>query len=1463
MYNAFVPKTGFIEKVYLNIFLPKEKIVELLSTLDFSTNTHYTIVKSRSTMYEIYVEQYDGHIRIKFAYPSYPGSTSSFHDTLFDAIVNNYKETNGFNMELIGEDGSVVFNEEAYPYETHNPYANEQLVDIFSIKSFNENNLVNKVRGLEFGLENTYTKEEIDKLKDKLGELDFAQPIRENEYIEKVYVNTSLTHEEIVEIFDELEISSGYSYYLYVSEDGKKQISLDLDSYIMRYYQSGMPTNYFYMNKSFTEDFVNNSNGIIEINAKNRKSNDIEHFVQNKKLTRLFSTTPIFGFSSLEEKIDNLEKTKSNKSEVYTKLEVDGKIEEINGQLVLKANSSDVYTRTEINNLLANFSSLDIEVVTTLPTTNISTTTIYLKPLTTSATQNVYEEYIYINNKWELIGTTQVDLSNYYKKSETYSKSEVDNKVNSKVEVSTFNEVLQGATQEIININKKVVDVEQRIDVGSVTENGAIPNSGTVDTFYINTSMSTSEVNALIDRVVTYYSSVGASLYYVFSNNDSFTVMFLAKIGTSYLISLNINGNMNNIYENGWVTSKLPSGYESGIELNIDLVSSTNPGGVNVAIGNKNSQLIDLFYTEVSQPIPINEEVKNNTKEIEKITDYVGVTSLGGAIVPNNGYIENVYFNTKLSIDEVVNLLSNLTYVGEDLLGFPVYGLLIDGNTNMIIASQLDGAYAIFNMDNSEFYFISGSMPDAPFEWVGWNPDFNGEIEINNTIMNSIQGLSVGEENDKLTKLFSLTPSFEEPKTLTERVENVENELNGYGSENGTTIPTNGMIKNVYFNTNLNSDEVLNIINKLNYIDVSSLGFVGYEAVFVYSDASMNYALGAVRNGEDYYISLITNQSEVTDFWSYGFGWRSALVNPLPINKETALSDLAPMVGQEIQNEALKNLFSITPFGKKGLIERVSELEKNGGGGSLPTDPEFNSVRIGSDETQYVDINTEFVDMYSEQYNIYMTADECTFGIVDIKTNEYTSYKHGNITYNNHYINLPEKSGTFVVTDGNGNLVFDGYNKGIVFSANGVDYPEIYFNDQDQIRIDCPTSISNLSVDEGIFVNGNLEFDDWDNGIQFNAVGSKIYENSDGDIFTIETPYRPVWKNGDEKRQVATLDDFTNGTLQNVNTQNERYSVSIGTTDGGLYIYDNVEDIETFYNSGYIINNGEIINLPNKSGTLATLDDIGTGGGSLPTNPTFESVKSSYIQTIELKNNQSQIFLRAYSGNVIGLGNEELNLQLTGYEKQLKYNGQNLAFLSDVEEYIDPPREIILSDDYSVLVLDLTSEETMLNSFDGSEFSIDDYDTGVPSIDVLNDITIDNIIEIVGTENSSLDLSNFEFKMLCDSHNGTSTLVKKEVELGGFIIYDRYVDNEQDATIIINHPKLAQYILNGESSINSCLNNHLYIGGKIPTNTLFRYDKKKNCWFVDFAFFKDMTPSGSGFGEGGTKIQILTWEDDD
>ena len=58
-------------------------------------------------------------------------------------------------------------------------------------------------------------------------------------------------------------------------------------------------------------------------------------------------------------------------------------------------------------------SSTGWQVVDVLPTENISATTIYLLPKEGSTKPNIYEEWIWVNEDWESIGTTEIDLSGY------------------------------------------------------------------------------------------------------------------------------------------------------------------------------------------------------------------------------------------------------------------------------------------------------------------------------------------------------------------------------------------------------------------------------------------------------------------------------------------------------------------------------------------------------------------------------------------------------------------------------------------------------------------------------------------------------------------------------------------------------------------------------------------------------------------------------------------------------------------------------------------------------------------------------------------------------------------------------------------------------------------------------------------------------------------------------------------
>lgn len=79
---------------------------------------------------------------------------------------------------------------------------------------------------------------------------------------------------------------------------------------------------------------------------------------------------------------------------------------------------SETYTKAEVQELVNGITTMNVEVVSALPTQNIKTTTIYLLAKSTSEDNNIYDEYLYVNSKWEKIGDTTIDLSNYVKKSE-------------------------------------------------------------------------------------------------------------------------------------------------------------------------------------------------------------------------------------------------------------------------------------------------------------------------------------------------------------------------------------------------------------------------------------------------------------------------------------------------------------------------------------------------------------------------------------------------------------------------------------------------------------------------------------------------------------------------------------------------------------------------------------------------------------------------------------------------------------------------------------------------------------------------------------------------------------------------------------------------------------------------------------------------------------------------------------
>lgn len=72
---------------------------------------------------------------------------------------------------------------------------------------------------------------------------------------------------------------------------------------------------------------------------------------------------------------------------------------------------SQTFTREEINAKISAIPKFAIEVVSSLPTSNISVTTVYL--VGGGSGNDLYTEYIYANGKWEILGAQTVDLTGY------------------------------------------------------------------------------------------------------------------------------------------------------------------------------------------------------------------------------------------------------------------------------------------------------------------------------------------------------------------------------------------------------------------------------------------------------------------------------------------------------------------------------------------------------------------------------------------------------------------------------------------------------------------------------------------------------------------------------------------------------------------------------------------------------------------------------------------------------------------------------------------------------------------------------------------------------------------------------------------------------------------------------------------------------------------------------------------
>lgn len=115
----------------------------------------------------------------------------------------------------------------------------------------------------------------------------------------------------------------------------------------------------------------------------------------------------------------------TNGANYTTMSAVEGKGYQTSTQVNTLITGKGYQTKADVQALINASGHLTKKVVDSLPATG-QENIIYLVPKSSSETGNIYDEYQWISNKWELMGDSKIDLSNYYNTSNLIPLTEAD-----------------------------------------------------------------------------------------------------------------------------------------------------------------------------------------------------------------------------------------------------------------------------------------------------------------------------------------------------------------------------------------------------------------------------------------------------------------------------------------------------------------------------------------------------------------------------------------------------------------------------------------------------------------------------------------------------------------------------------------------------------------------------------------------------------------------------------------------------------------------------------------------------------------------------------------------------------------------------------------------------------------------------------------------------------------------------
>lgn len=348
---------------------------------------------------------------------------------------------------------------------------------------------------------------------------------------------------------------------------------------------------------------------------------------------------------------------------------------------------AETYSREEINSLLGQMSSISFEVVDSLPASGKSNTIYLVKK--DGSENDVHDEYIWVEGKWEIIGSTAITLT----------KESIEKVFTGNIESHTHN-----STYEYTEFETDVWD-------GS-TISESLQGTGTKDDPYLIQSCADllfmrSDTNFLSDAETVKYVRITKSLDF-----DNHTLPSISNENDGYLTDIDgCNATISNYISDATIgifgnllSSFIHNINFIGFTINVDvsIYNSQGSSGINAYTSNDNS--IVLYNNLVKGKIIFSGNLeKDLSSSIYIFSDFAAI--FAPQIIPL--MIQDYYNNNDLYFGSEITIEDNTVKNGFKIMFSPAM-------ISIISVAEVEGMESknIYGYDNS-YSNISGVSEDG------------------------------------------------------------------------------------------------------------------------------------------------------------------------------------------------------------------------------------------------------------------------------------------------------------------------------------------------------------------------------------------------------------------------------------------------------------------------------------------------------------------------------------------------------------------------------------------------------------------------------------------------------------------------------------------------------------------------------------------------------------------------------